>query len=154
MLFAYDLLLRPRARQNIRHRVIPLVTFVWEDPFAGLAHGNLGAPRSGKSSGIVDGELVSDRIGVGAGESLGQMEVLVGPEEVVGPDEIGGIDDQRVALPMATRIAHVAADLPRRMRARVQNNDAQFVHHLLKNRDRPRRLNNLEEIVVGCGRHR
>src|SRR6516165_11644368 len=103
VLFAHDLLLRPRARQNIRHRVIPLVTFVWKDPFASLAHGNFSAPRSGKRSGIVDGELVSDRIGTGAREPLGQMEVLVGPEEVVGPDEIGGIDDQRVALPMATR---------------------------------------------------
>jgi len=62
------------------------------------------SPLAREGGGVVDGELIQQRIGVRASEALDHMQVLVGTSEARFSIEIGGINDQRVAVPAAERI--------------------------------------------------
>src|SRR5580700_10009392 len=53
LLLRVSLLRRPRARQNIRHGVVPFVTSVLEDGPLCPGHGNLRGPGPGERRGIV-----------------------------------------------------------------------------------------------------
>src|SRR5438874_895673 len=58
---------RARAAEEVRHRVIPLVTCVLVDLrlVRQLRDGNDGLPRFGKRRWILDRDLVLDRVGIG-----------------------------------------------------------------------------------------
>jgi len=85
---------------------------VLEDVVLGLVHGNLNRPRFGVHARIVHRRPVEQRVGIGAREALDHVKIPIRHPVVyhteaapVGESEIGGIDHQRVAFPMAARVA-------------------------------------------------
>ena len=64
------------------------------------------------------------------------------------PIEILRHDDQRVALPVSARVAHVGLDARREMRPAVERDDARLVDHLVADDDEARRLHDLVAVVV------
>ena len=103
-------------------------------------------------------ELVEQRVGVDAGETLHQRPVPAGvPPGDMRPVviEVHRLDHQRVAVPMAARITDV---LPNPglggCGAAVERNDADGVHHLVHDRDMVRRLKQLHVVVVDARQHR
>src|SRR6266850_1725505 len=67
--------------------------------------------------------------------------------------EIGRLDDERVAFPMAARIAHICADVFSGMRTAVERNDAGLMNHLGENGHKPWTLHNLGSIAVDHGEY-
>src|SRR2546426_12111788 len=82
------------------------------------------------------------------------MKVPAGSSESSLVGEIGGFDDQSVAFPMASGIAHQQTDILRYMRPSIQRNDARIVDHLDEDHDVTGRLHDLIVVVVGAGKHR
>src|SRR5690242_5246332 len=74
--FGGALLFRASAGQCVVQAVISFVTRVLEDRSFVLLPRDFRRPRSGPRRGIVDGELIAERLFVDAGEPLGQMHVL------------------------------------------------------------------------------
>src|SRR5205814_9426548 len=68
--------------------------------------------------------------------------------------EVGRLDDQRLAFPMAARVAHVGADALANVRARIDGNDAGLVNHLVANRDEAGALVDLIGAAVDRRHHR
>ena len=71
------------------------------------------------------------------------------PSEVRLVGEVRDIDDQRIAVPVATRVAQILAHAWRDMRTSVQGDDASLVDHLVENHYVPGTLKNLNITVVG-----
>ena len=107
------------AAQEVRHRVVPLVTRVLVDlrVVRKLRDGNHGRPRSGKRRRILDGDRVLHRVRIDPLEALDQVQRLGRPRPdvrplVVGPvEEVRRVDDQRIAFPTADRIAKPLPDV-------------------------------------------
>src|SRR5436190_14525090 len=100
-----------RPTQNAFHTVVALVAGVLEHQVAGPVERRDTRPGLRPHGGIAHGELVADRVGVAQRQPLDHMEVLVGspvpaaeliPRPVV---ETLALDDERVALPVAPRLA-------------------------------------------------
>src|SRR6185503_18202546 len=68
--------------------------------------------------------------------------------------EVRGLDDERLAFPVAARIAHVEADAGAGVRPAIERDHARLVNHLVPNRDEARALHDLERVAVGAGQHR
>ena len=62
--------------------------------------------------------------------------------------EVRRLDDQRVAFPVAARVAHVLADLRADVRPSIERNDAGVVHHLVADRHFVRRLHDPVAVAV------
>ena len=62
--------------------------------------------------------------------------------------EVGRLDDERVALPVAARIAHQLAEAAADVRPPVERDDARLVHHLVDDDDRVRRLHDARAVAV------
>ena len=62
--------------------------------------------------------------------------------------EVGRLDDERVALPVATRIAHQLLDAAADVRTAVERDDARVVHHLVGDDDRVGRLYDSRAVAV------
>ena len=92
--------------------------------------------------------MVVERIGSDAAPTFDEMQVLPGAFEVRPVAEIRGVDHQRVALPMATRVAQPLADVLIEMPSPIERDDAGLVHLLLKNRHVSRSLHDLIVVVV------
>src|SRR5215468_3787058 len=100
-------LLRPRPAQNVEHRVVALVAGV-------LGHLHLTqillqvercGPGARERRRILDGELVVDRVDVDAPEALDHMQAGCRTAVSRLRREIRDIDDERVAVPAASRVA-------------------------------------------------
>ena len=61
---------------------------------------------------------------------------------------IGGLDDQRVAFPVAARIAHVLADVGAHVRAAVERDHAALMDHFVAEHHVSGRLHDLVAVVV------
>ena len=116
-------------------------------------------PGAGPDRGIRDGHLVVDGVGVRAGEPFHHVEMLAprghradAVRDLAG--EVAALDDQRVPVPVAARVAHPLLDRRIRMRAAVQRDDARVVDHLDHDHDVLRRLEDLVVVVVEPRRHR
>jgi len=92
-----------------RAREIVFLADVFEQFHAGLhEQEKASGPRRGVGAGVVNRDLVFDRIRVGASETLDEMKlvgrgeaVAVEPEALVETDRV---DDERIAFPMADRM--------------------------------------------------
>ena len=62
--------------------------------------------------------------------------------------EVRDVDDERVAFPVAARVAEIRADRRREVRPAVERDDARVVDHLVANRDVARALHDLRRVVV------
>src|SRR5713101_6595201 len=82
------------------------------------------------------------------------MQVLRGfsGEERGLTQEVRGVNDQRLAFPMAPRVAHPLAQLA--VRTAIQRNDPRVVNHLVKDHDVLTCLEQLDILVVRCRGHR
>src|SRR3954451_8009920 len=112
------LLLLSCPRQDPRQRVVALVAGVFVDVIVGPAQRNFAFPRLRVRRAVLDGELVQDLLLADTREALGhfagrrQIEALLDAVVRLLPRiEIRRLDDQRVAVPVANRIAHPRRDL-------------------------------------------
>src|SRR5207245_2290686 len=120
--------------EDVRQIVIPPVTCVLVEQTLRPCHGNLCAPGSRPGCRVVDGECVPNRVSVDPREAFDDVQGFTGTLKVSLVGEVRGVDDERVALPMPTRIAGPLAQLLWQMRTRVQRDDADgVVAHLLVN---------------------
>ena len=76
------------------------------------------------------------------------------PAEVRLVGEVGGVDDERVAFPASARMPGQILRSPTGMRAPIEGDDADVVHHLVADDDGVARLQDLEVGVVGRRDHR
>src|SRR5215813_14103528 len=100
---------------------------------------------------VLDRRLVFKRVGPGPRPALNQMQVLARAAIVVLRAEIGHVDDERIALPAATRVAEPLADVGRQMRAAVHHNaalPALALAHVVVHRDAARRLHDPPEAAA------
>src|SRR5882724_2601494 len=138
--FFSSLLLGASSAEVIRQAVISLVTRELKYRALGLHHGELPFPRSCPCRRIVDGEYVQDGLLVDAREAFHHVQIFTGSSEVGRIGEISCVDDQRIALPAATRVAHQLADAWPQARTAVEGYDANVVDLLLENCDVSRTL--------------
>src|SRR6266404_3383164 len=117
------LLLGASSAEVIRQAVISLVTRELKYRALGLHHGNLPFPGSCPRRRIFDGEFVPDSLLVDAREAFHHVQIFTGSSEVGRIGEISCVDDQRITLPAATRVAHQLADAWPQVRTAVEGYD-------------------------------
>src|SRR5712691_12486912 len=99
---------------------------------------------------IFDRDLVGEGHWSRARPSLNEMQVLARPKGIGFRTEIGHVDHQRVALPMAARIAVPLTDVGRQVGAAVHNDVALPplpLAHIVEDRDAARRLHDPAETA-------
>src|SRR5712671_5414604 len=148
-----SLLLGASSAEVIRQAVIALVTRELEYRALGLHHRKLSFPRSCPCCRIFNREFVEDGVLADACEAFDHMQVFTGSSEVSLIGEIRCVDNQRIALPAATRVAHQLADVWPQVRTPVQRYDASVVDLLLEDRYVSGTLLKLNITVVGLGKH-
>src|SRR5271157_5055365 len=89
------------SAEDVRHCVIPLMTSILINRACCRQERVLHGPVPGKCSGIVDRDLVQDRIRVHPGEALDGVQVFARTPKAGLGGEVGGVDNQSVAFPMA-----------------------------------------------------
>src|SRR6266849_5935367 len=145
--------LRPRPAEDAFHAAgVAFVTRVLEERTFRLRHGNRCAPGLRPRRRVIGRELVLDRVVAGTGEALDQMKMLAGASEVCLVRKVDGIDDQRIARPVAARVAHPPPDGS--MRTPVHRDDARVMNHLVENHDVVGELDELDVVVVDARQHR
>jgi len=123
------------------------VAGVLEDPFVALHHRYLRGPRTGERRWIVDGELVDERVGIGAREALGQVQVLAGAAKRFLSVKLV-VSTTSVFLPSG-RVSHRASGAAAAARAAGRRpDDPRVVDHLREDHDRVAGLEDLDEVVV------
>jgi hypothetical protein len=65
--------------------------------------------------------------------------------------EVRRVDDERVAFPVAARVAHVEVNVRARVRPAVERDHARLVDHLHRDRDVARCLDDLVRVAVDRG---
>src|ERR1700722_19058056 len=98
----------------------------------------LDRPGLGPHGRIFDRDLVGEALRPGAGPALDEMQVLARTEDVGLRAEVGHVDHQRVAVPVAARIAEPLADPGRQMGAAVHDDvalPALPLAHVVEDRD-------------------
>ena len=134
--------------------MVPLVAGVLPLLAVERLHRHLEGPRAFPSLRVVDGRLVEQRPGVDAGQPLGQAHAAGSGAPLPPGVEVRRLDDERVALPVAARLARPLEQVRRQRRTAVERDDARGVHHLRHDRDVVRGLEHLDVVVVGARRHR
>src|SRR5262249_38985842 len=84
----------------------------------------LGGPGLGPHGRIFDRDLVGKRLWPGARPPLDQVQVLARAKEIGLRTEVGDVDDERIALPMAARVAEPLTDRGRQVGAPVHDDVA------------------------------
>src|SRR5579863_6864490 len=97
-----------------------------------LTPGNLRGPWFIPCGGIFHRELVNEPVRRVAREALDEMQLFTGPPKSGQVGEIRGVHHQRIALPMAHRIALIQADTWRDMRTPVGGDNTRGVVDLVK----------------------
>ena len=99
---------------------------------------------------IVHANAVVDHLRIDAREALGDLQLLavrpVRRADAVG--EIRRLDDERVAFPVAARVAHVLPDVRADVRTAVERDDARVVDHLVADDDLVRCLHDAQAVAV------
>ncbi|MQA28451.1 MAG: transposase [Luteitalea sp.] len=146
------------AGQDVRNRLVPLVTRILVEWLFRPDHVDLGRPASRVPRRVLDRELVEEGIGVGAGETLDQPHVRAG-RPIVGevryrPGEVGRLDDEGLTLPAAARIPGPLADRRWQVGAPIERDDADVVDHLVQQHHILGGLQHLHVRVVAPAGHR
>src|SRR5580704_8256988 len=108
----------------------------------------LGGPRPGPGVGIVGRDLIFKRGWSGPRPALDEVQVFARPLEIGLRTEVRHVDDKRIALPMAARVAVPLADAGRQMRAAVHDDvalPALALADIVEDRDAARRLHDAAE---------
>ena len=145
---------RASPSQDVCHCVIALVTRIFQKRIVAFAEGKLARPGLGEGRWIVHGEAVHQRVRIGARQPFNQVHVFVCTVEIVNANKIRRVNHQRIALPMAARIAHVAANTGVNVRAIGERNKPPLVHHLLFDGHKSSALDDPQEIIVRRWDHR
>src|SRR5262245_226331 len=82
------------------------------------------------------------------------MQRLAGSSEVRLFGEVCGVDDERIALPTASRVPSPLANVLGQMRTPVQRDHTSVVDHLVENHHVSGSLEKLNDIVIGTWKHR
>jgi hypothetical protein len=115
-----------------RAREIVFLADVFEQFHAGLhEQEETTGPRRGVGAGIVNRDLVFDRIRIGASETLAEMKLVgrgeaiaVEPEALVETDRV---DDERIAFPMADRMPVIGRNKLLRVWAAIHEDSSERV---------------------------
>ena len=104
---------------------------------------------------VVERDRPFDRVLRRRPEPLDGLEPLGRAAERRLLEEVRGFDDERVALPVAARVAHVRLqERAGHMRPPVERNDARLVHHLVADRHEARALRDVVRVAVDGRHHR
>src|SRR6185436_17000950 len=93
------------APEDARHAVVAFMAGILEQRPLGGDHRNFRAPWPGPCGGIVNRKLVEDPVGADAREAFDDMQRCTRSLERGPVGEIRRVDDERVALPAAARVA-------------------------------------------------
>src|SRR5437764_6705150 len=111
------------------------MTSVFENWSGGFCPYNLGAPRFGPGGGVIHRVVVNQSVIRATRESFDHMQILARPMEWVPAIEIRRVDHERVAFPVAARVAEPEFHAFGRMRAVVGWNNTYVVNHFLHDCD-------------------
>src|SRR5262249_43437354 len=108
-------LIRSCTRQHVAHRVVSLLAGIFIDGCVGSGHGKFAGEGPRVYRWVVDGELIKDRVSVGADKAFGKMITFVGDpvvEKCIAgfAVKVRSVHDQGIALPMTARIAEPLAN--------------------------------------------
>src|ERR1043166_7967559 len=144
-----------RAAQNVEQRVIAFVARVFVHPVAVVAPPRkLNRERPSVRFWIVDDGRVLQRVVVESRELLRNLQRVAErlaaavAADAVPVEHVRRLDDERVAVPVRARVAHVAADLRADMWTAVEVEESRLVNHLVAEDDQARRLDDLVAVVV------
>src|SRR5436309_9374822 len=140
------------STEGVLQSIISLVAGVLPERSGDFRHRHFSRPRLGPHPRVLHRELVKNRLVVDACEAFNHVQVL-GSRERSLVCEIGGVDDERITLPMANRVAHPLVNVLGKMRS-VQANDAGIVDLLGFNNHVSRTLYDLQIAVVAGGEQR
>src|SRR5262245_8862891 len=102
------LLFRPSSTQNVGEAAVALVTCVLIGRVLCVTlEWHRIRPRLLPGIGVVEPDFPADRVGIDRREPLGHLELFAGSAECDQRMEVRRLDNQRVALPATTRVAHV-----------------------------------------------
>src|SRR3989442_3803277 len=135
------------AAKDAGQRVVAFMTSVLVQRFFSSEPRVLPRPQPIPCCRIFDRETVQDRLVAGAREPFDHLQVLARSAELRLVGEVGRLDDERVAFPSASGIAHPPFDVRGRMRA-ADTDDARVVNHLVEDHDGVARLHDLLQVVV------
>src|SRR5689334_8756605 len=123
------LLLRgARRAENPPQPFVALVAGVLEDRVLVVAREpHPEGPRLHPRRGVVEGDRPLDRVLRGRTKALDRLQPARGTAESRGFEVVRALDHQRVAFPMAARIAHVRLQLLRQRLPCVERDDARLV---------------------------
>ena len=146
----------------LREPQVALVARDFEDRAIARVQRDLDGPRAREDRRVLDRGLIHDRVGCRAREALDDAQVLVA--QAVQPAdaeaallvelEVARLDDERVALEPAARVADPLRDGRRSVRPAVERDDARLVVHLDEDHDVIGRLEDAVVVVVRLGQHR
>jgi len=153
-----------RRHDEVADRGVVLVARVLVEPVVGVAHEwERGFPGLREHDGVLDRDLVIDRVGSRPRQALDDRELLARGERLAARAddqhrrlavEVRGFDDQRVALEPAARAAEPLHDLGCDGAPSVDGHDARLVDELEANDDIAGCLHDLDAAVVHEREHR
>src|SRR6266852_6610277 len=149
-------LLSTGAAEGVKHGVVALMARIFEILIAGfLRNRERDFERLHERFRIVNRHFIPYLVRTCTRVALGQFQGItrgsaasIEPNACPVAQEIRGLDDQRVALPAAARVAHVGTDVRTGMGTAVQWYHAGFVDHFLQNRHVAGRLYNLLSVSI------
>src|SRR5262249_27836894 len=103
---------------------------------------------------IVDRELIANGLAIDASETLHQAQVLAVDRTVAVAADAGAVgevrrfNDQRIALPVAPRVAHIQVEALADTRALLQRHHSRLMDHLVLDHDEPWRLENRGPVAI------
>ena len=99
---------------------------------------------------ILDRADVLDHVGIDASEPFDELHRLAVPDvaDVGLVSQVRGLDDQRVAFPVASRVAEVLPNVVVRMWSAVELDDSGLVNHFVRDRESVRALRDVDAVAV------
>src|SRR6266849_11222021 len=149
--------LRARAGENAGHRDVPFMTRILVQLSVGTLQTDHEGPRACPCGGIVNRQFPIDVVRAYSRVALSETHVGRGGHLKAGLKAAAVIrrfDDQRVLVPVTSRIAMQLTDARGQMREAAQRDETSVVDELLLNHDRLRGLGDLKVAVVSGKRPR